>query len=111
MSVNQLVKLINYLKHNRQNTIAQEVSLYSKITYPILCLLMSVSSILFIPYNFRHSSANAVTLLNIIIGLFIFFINQFAQYIILYLGLPKISSIILLLLSIIIVTTIAITKK
>lgn len=111
MSIDQLINFISYLKHSKQNSIKQEITLYSKLIYPIFCIIMGIVAILFVPYSSRHSSGAFSMALNIIIGFLIFFINKFAQYIAIYFGLPKTSSVIILVVSIIITSLIAIFKK
>ncbi len=111
MSIDQLINFISYLKHSKQNSTKQEITLYSKLIYPIFCIIMGIVAILFVPYSARHSSGAFSMALNIIIGFSIFFINKFAQYIAIYFGLPKTSSVIILLVSIIFTGLIAIFKK
>lgn len=99
MSVSQLINFINYLKHSKQNSTKQEITLYSKVIYPIFCILMGFVAILFVPYHTRHSSGAVSVAINVVTGLIIFFINKFAQYIAIYFHLPATSSVILLILT------------
>lgn len=80
MSLVNLTRYIDHLKHNKQSTSRYEIALWGKLFYPLACLTMALVALAFTPVSQRQVSLGLRIFVGILIGLAFYFTNRLLSH-------------------------------
>lgn len=76
MSAMNLIRYIEHLKSNQQQTQRYEIALWSKLFYPLACISMALVALAFTPQQRRHGQLGVRLFVGICLGVGFHFINR-----------------------------------
>ncbi|MEN9946497.1 MAG: export transporter permease LptG [Pseudomonadota bacterium] len=75
-----LYKYIQHLQANKQAVNRHQISMWSKLLYPLACISMALIAIGFVPNNGRNINLSTKLFIGILIGVTFFFSNKLIGY-------------------------------
>ena len=81
MNTLDLYRVIQHLQTNKQNSQRQEIEFWSKLIYPLSCVVMALMALPFAYLHFRQSGVSLYVFVGIMLGISFFLLSNMFSYI------------------------------
>lgn len=81
MNTFNLYQVIRHLRSNNQNSQRQEIEFWSKLIYPLSCVVMALMALPFAYLHFRQSGVSLYVFVGIMLGISFFLLSNMFSYI------------------------------
>jgi lipopolysaccharide export system permease protein len=81
MNTLDLYRVIQHLQSNEQNSQRQQIDFWSKLIYPLSCVVMALMALPFAYLHFRQSGVSLYVFIGIMLGISFFLLSNMFAYI------------------------------